>query len=177
MGTYNGSESAAMASYSPTARDALGVSSLYLRDDEDWIHTATYNRLLARWNKADSQANLFLLSGLGVAEHAGDTNLAGVIGMEADWETRRLYVSYENRYIYAGDIEQSYSHKARVGVAPYVGGYDDIHSWLMLQVDHQPDMGEEWVVTPLIRLFNQEVLGEFGISHKGDVMVNVTWQF
>lgn len=177
MGMANQSEYSVSGSYSPTPRDALGVSSLYLREGENWLHTLTYNRLLQRWNASDSQGNLFLLMGAGVAEHAGETDPAATLGIEADWETRRVYVSYENRYIYGGDIEKSFSHKARVGVAPYVGGYDDVHTWLMLQLDHQPSMREQWVVTPLVRLFNQDALGEFGVSHQGDVMFNLTFQF
>ncbi len=164
-------------SYSPTARYAIGVRSEYLREDGEWMHTATYNRLLKRWNAADSQGNLFLLTGAGAAQHGDDVDPAATVGMEADWETRRIYFLYENRYVYAGDIERSYSHKARVGVAPYVGNYDDVHTWLMVQIDHHPSERDNVVVTPFVRLFNQELLGEAGISNKGDVMFNLTYQF
>jgi hypothetical protein len=166
-----------MLSYSPTARDAFGVRVDYMREDEDWIHTATYNRLLKRWNAPHSQGNMFLMTGLGVAEHRGEVEPAATVGLAADWETRSLYFSYENRYIYGGDVERSFAHKARAGFAPYVGDYDDLHTWLMVQVDHHPSERDNFVVTPLVRLFTQEVLGELGVSHQGDVMVNITFQF
>lgn len=171
------SKHSVMASYSPTAQYAVGLRSEYMREDEDWVHTATYNRLLKRWNGADSQGNLFLQTGLGVAEHRGEIDPAASLGLEADWETRRIYFSYENRYLYAGDVEQSFSHKARAGFAPYVGDYDDIHTWLMVQIDHHPTERDNVMVTPFVRLFTQEVLGEIGISNKKDVMFNVTFQF
>jgi hypothetical protein len=166
-----------MLSYSPTAKDAFGVRSDYMRDEEHWVHTAIYNRLLQRWNAADSQGNLFLQTGLGAAYDGRNTDPAASIGLEADWETRRIYFSYENRLLYAGDVEQSFSHKARAGFAPYEGDYDDLHTWLMVQVDHHPKSDDKVVVTPFIRVFTQEVLAEFGISDKKDVMLNVTFQF
>lgn len=164
-------------SYSPSARDAFGVRSDYMREDDVWLITATYNRLLKRWNTEDSQANIFLQTGVGVASADSAQNVAGSIGIEADWETRRYYVSYENRYVEAGDAMREYSQKARVGIAPYVGSYDDVHTWFMLQVDHRPSDHNTITVTPLVRVFNQDVLGEFGISHRGDVLANITWQF
>jgi hypothetical protein len=148
-----------------------------MREDKDWIHTATYNRLLQRWNAPDSQGNLYLLTGLGEARHGNDADPAATLGLEGDWETRRIYFSYENRLICAGDIEQSLSHKARTGFAPYVGGYDDIHTWLMLQVEYQPTLRENVTVTPFVRVFTQETLGELGISNRNDVMFNLTFQF
>jgi hypothetical protein len=166
-----------MLSYSPTAYDAIGIRSDYMREDKDWLHTATYNHLLKRWNASDSQGNLFLLTGLGAAQHGDAVDPAATLGFEADWETRRIYFSYENRYIYAGDIERSIWQKARTGIAPYIGGYDDIHTWLMVEVDHHPSLRDNVVVTPFVRLFNQQALGELGISNKGDVMFNATLQF
>lgn len=165
------------AIYSPTVDYALGVRTDYAREDEVWMHSLTYNRLLKRWNAPDSQGNLFLQTGAGGAEGNGETSAAAWGGIEADWETRRVYVSYENRLVYAGDVTKNFTHKARVGVAPYVAGYDDLHTWLMVQVDHRPEDRDNVVVTPFVRLFNTVALGEFGISNKKDVMLNLTLQF
>jgi len=165
------------ANYSPTARDAFGVRSDYMRGDKTWLHTVTYNRLLQRWNAPGSQANIYVLGGLGMAENHGARNAAATIGIEADWESRRYYTSYENRVIEAGDVQRAFVQKARVGVAPYKADYGDVQPWFMLQVDHQPGMEHSVVVTPLVRLFTTRVLGEFGVSNRGDVMVNAMLQF
>lgn len=170
-------EHAAVLHYSPTAYYAVGLRSEYQREDEDWVHTLVYNRLLQRWNAADSQGNLYLQSGLGMAEHAGDIEPAASVGLEADWESRRLYVAYENRYLYAGEVEKSFAHKVRFGFAPYLAGYDDLNTWLMVQVDHHPAGRDNVVVTPFVRLFTAEALGEFGVSNHKDVMLNLTLQF
>jgi hypothetical protein len=165
------------AIYSPTARYAFGVRSEYMREGEEWVHSGVYNRLLKRWNAPDSQGNLYMLTGLGVAQNRGDTEPAISAGMAADWETRRIYFAYENRYLHADNVSASFSQMGRVGFAPYVGGYDDIHTWLILQVNHHPELKDNIVVTPIIRLFNTSVLGEVGISHKKDVLFNITYQF
>ncbi len=170
------SEYALQAMYSPAAQYAVGAQTEYLRDEETWIHSATYNRLLHRWNMPGSQANLFLLSGLGVADDHDDVGAAAFAGIEADWEDRRYYVLYQNRVIGSDVVEESFSQKARVGIAPYIGGYDDVHTWLMLQVDHHPEADDEIVVTPFVRMFNTTVLGELGVSDQGDVLFNFTYQ-
>jgi hypothetical protein len=164
-------------SYSPTARDGVGGRVDYLREQDVWLEAATYNRLMARWNAPGSQANLFLLTGLGSAQQGDDSHLAGTIGIEADWETRRYYASYENRYLNAGSVERLFTQQARVGIAPYAARYDEIQPWFMLQVDHHPTMRDNVVVTPLLRLFTPQALGEFGISNRGDVLANATLQF
>lgn len=176
MTTNDSCESAGMASYSPTARDALGIRSSYLHEEDVWLHTLTYNRLAARWNMPDAQANVFLLSGAGMATHSDESKPAGFVGLEADWENRRLYVLYENRLLLSDAIKESFSQKFRVGVAPYKGGYDDVHTWLMVQVDHRPESAHEVSVTPFVRLFNNELLGEAGISNHGDILFNLTYQ-
>lgn len=166
-----------MALYSPTAQYAVGVRTDYTRKDETWMHSLTYNRLLQRWNAPESQGNLFLQSGAGAAEGHGETSPALWGGIEADWETRRVYFAYENRLVHAGDVEKVFTHKARAGVAPYIGGYNDLHTWLMVQVDHRPEDRDNVVITPFVRLFTTEVLTEFGVSNKKDAMINVTLQF
>ena len=177
MSMNNASENSLMLSYSPTAKDAFGVRSDYRRDEKYWLHTAIYNRLLQRWNRPNSQANIFLQAGAGFGKKGSRAEPAASIGLEADWETRRFYLSYENRFIAAGSIERDFTHKARFGVAPYVAGYNGLHSWLMVQIEHQPDKSHSVTVTPLVRVFTTDVLGEIGISSKSDVMINLTLQF
>ena len=177
MQMNDGFENSLMLSYSPTAKDAIGLRTDYMRNDDVLLNTLTYNRLLKRWNQPESQGNLFLLTGLGAAEGNGNIDPAATLGIEADWETRRIYFSYENRLIGSSAIDDSFSQKFRTGFAPYVADYDAVHTWLMVQIDHRPSHDDEITVTPFIRLFNTEVLGELGISSKKDVMFNVTFQF
>lgn len=177
MQTSDAFEHSVSLSYSPTARDAVGVVTDYMPQEDAWFHAATYNRLLWRRNTQDSQANLYALTAAGVVHSEGDDHAAGSLGFAADWETRRYFTSFENRLLVSDGINQAYMQKARVGIAPIVVPYDGLHNWLMLQVDHRPGMRHEWTATPLVRLFQQEWLGEFGISNHGDVLANFTYQF
>ncbi len=163
--------------YSPTAKHSLGYKAQYWRD-EDWqFHGLQWNYLVKRWNAPASQANFYLKSGAGLAysdyqSFDSKTEPAAFTGIALDWEDRRYFTSYENHLLYAGDIEKHFIQKARVGIAPYIGDYGDLHSWLMLQLDHNPTAEDEWVLTPLVRLFKDEYLAEAGISNDGDVLFN-----
>jgi len=168
---------------------ALGARVDYFSGDEEWLTTVTYSHLLKRWNTPDSQANVWVTLGAGVMSQSGDNDYdnggmgnlnndaeaAATIGISADWETRRWYLSYENRFIASDDSK--FHQSARVGVAPYIGSYNGINTWLMVQVDHRPDEDESFAVTPFIRLYNQRIMGEIGISTRGDVLFNASVQF
>lgn len=163
--------------YSPTIDYSIGYKAEYWTA-EDWqFHGAQLNYLVGRWNNPDSQANVYLKSAAGIAYsdyHHLDrkTEPAAFTGISMDWEDRRYFTMYENRYTYAGDIDKSFMQKARVGIAPYVGDYGDLHTWLMLEVEHNPTSADNIVVRPLVRLFKGEYLTEAGISDQGDVLFN-----
>lgn len=162
--------------YSPTANYSVGYLAEYMQENDWQFHGVQLNNLLGRWNAPHSQANLYLQSGVGLAIDDG-AQAATFTGVAFDWETRRYFTSYENQVFYAGDIDKSFTQKARVGIAPYEGDYGDLHTWLMLQVDHTPSSSEHFKITPLVRLFKGEYLAEAGVSNKGDVLLNWTIRF
>ncbi len=163
--------------YSPTAKTSLGYKLEYWRDRDFTINALQMNNLLKRWNNKDSQANFYLKSGVGIAySDAGafdhEKDAAAFTGIALDWENRRFFTSYENRYTEAGDIADFFTQKARVGIAPYIGDYGDLHTWIMLQVDHNPERSDPVTFTPLVRMFKDVHLGEAGISDNGDILLN-----
>ncbi|MFK7838963.1 MAG: hypothetical protein AB8B83_01420 [Bdellovibrionales bacterium] len=178
----NGESNSAHVHYSPSAKMSIGVRSEYMRDDDFYFNGAQINYLAKRWNKKHSQANFYLQSAVGLAysdagEFDGETDAAGFVGMAADWEDRRYFVSYQNRYFEAGDIHDSFHQSGRIGIAPYIGDYGDLHTWLMLQVDHDPENDEKVSVTPLVRLFKDMHLMEAGISNQGNILFNYFVRF
>jgi hypothetical protein len=173
----DGDVNSAHIHYSPTAKMSVGYKSEYWRDDEFTINAVQMNNLIKRWNKKNSQANFYLRSGLGVASsmqgNFTDKNEpAAFTGIATDWEDRRLFISYANRYTQAGDIHDGFHQSARVGVTPYIGDYGDLHTWMMLEVQHDPEGDDTYTVTPLLRFFKGVNLIETGISNHGDVMFN-----
>lgn len=168
--------------YSPTAKYSIGYKGEYHRAGEWQFHGLQLNYLAKRINKKGSQANFYLKSTAGLAysyfeAFDNDTELAGSIGVATDWETRRYFTSYENRLTYAGDIEKSFEQKARVGIAPYIGNYGDLHTWLMFEVDHNPKREDELVYTPMVRFFKDVYMFEVGVSSNEDVMFNIIIRF
>ena len=67
-----------------------------------------------------------------------------------------------------------------MGITPYIGEFGDLHTWLMLQVEHHPEEeleSEQLIITPLVRLFKGAYLTEFGINSNGNAMVNLIIRF
>lgn len=135
------------------------------------------NTLIKRWNFKDGQGNIFNMTGAGVSHFHNDNQFSAWSSILADYETRRVFTSYEVRAMYAGDIESSIWQRARVGVAPYVANYDDLNTWFMVQVDNHPAKDKALVVTPLVRFFYKTTLVEAGYSSNDHVMLNAVLQF
>lgn len=178
----DGDKNTAHLHYSPTAKTSLGYKFEYWRDREFTLNAVQMNNLLKRWNEKDSQANLYLKSGVGAAysdrgDFDGETGAAGFTGIAADWENRRFFTSYENRYTEAGRIANFYTQSARVGVAPYIGDYGDLHTWLMVQVEHSPESKDNFTVTPLVRFFKDVHLLEAGMSNRGEILFNYVFRY
>ena len=166
MQMNNGDMSSLHVHYSPTFADSIGLYS-ERNWGEDWHFTGVqYNRLVKRWNTPNSQANLYFKAAAGQADPFGDgadVEAAGFVGVGADWETRRWFVSYEGRAYDLG-FDQDARQSARVGVAPYIGDYGDLHTWLMLQVENQPEAETPTTLTPLVRFFYDVQLLEIGYT-------------
>lgn len=182
MFNNDGDKNTAHLHYSPTAKTSVGYKFEYWRDKDFTLNAVQMNNLIKRWNKKDSQANIYLKSGLGVVHgdnSAGQskTELGGFTGIATDWENRRFFTSYENRYTEAGDIDDFYQQSARIGWAPYEGDYGDTHTWLMLQVEHAPEAEDNFTVTPLVRVFKGVHLLEAGMNTRGEVLFNYVFRY
>ncbi len=135
------------------------------------------NTLIKRWNLPDGQGNIFNMTGAGLSYYEGEYQPAAWTSFLADYETRRIFTSYEARFMYVDDVEKSVWQRARVGVAPYKANYEDLNTWLMLQVDHHPAKDDTIVVTPLVRFFYKTTLIEAGYSSNDHLMFNWVLQF
>ena len=94
-----------------------------------------------------------------------------------DWEDRKFFLGYENRINYNPTIDRFFLQKARIGFAPYVGKYGDLHSWLMLQIDHMPKAENKIVYSPILRMFKGDYLAELGLTNYKDFMFNFIKRF
>ena len=158
---------------------ALGVYSKYEINQRDnfWMVGPTLNTLIKRWNLPDGQGNIFNMTGAGMARQGSRNEPAAWTTMMVDYETRRLFASYEVRFMYARDIESSVWQRAYLGVAPYLANYDQLNTWTLIRLDHHPAKHDHFVVTPVLRFFYKTFWLEVGYSSNQHVMVNWTVQF
>jgi hypothetical protein len=170
------------AYYAPSSTLSLGYTGEYALEKDFQLHALGLNHRLHRWNNPDSQGNLYLQWGGGVAIRHGEsahgrTEPGGYAGILADWEDRRYFLGYENRLLEAGDIDRGFRQQVRLGIAPYVADYGSLHTWLMLQVEHQSDSESPVRLTPLVRLFQGTTMVEAGIRSDGTALLNFNFTF
>lgn len=164
--------------YTFDPRFALGTYAKYeIGGNEFWMAGPQLNTLIKRWNLPHGQGNIFSMSGAGMARQGSNNQPAAWVSLLADYETRRVFVSYEPRLVYAGDIEKSFSQRAYAGFAPYLANYDELNTWLLIRVDHHPAKDDDFVITPVLRFFYKTIWLEAGYSSNNHVMVNWTVQF
>lgn len=168
--------------YTLNPRLSLGARSEWNRQQDFVFNGAQATYLVNRWFGENHQGNLYAIGGLGAATGVGanpaGTQFSGFIGALADFETRRWFTSYQVRYLGAGDVGGGYFQAARIGWAPYEGDTGDLHTWLMLEVDHRPNNPNEVGVTPMLRFFKGTALLEVGWSvTDNQPLVNFTYRF
>jgi DNA-binding transcriptional MerR regulator len=164
--------------YTIDPKFAVGMYAKKESGDKDFFTIGPQvNYLIKRWNMPGAQGNIFNMTGAGVSRFNGDDEFTAWTGFLADYETRSIFTSYELRGMYAGDIEKSVWQRARIGFAPYIANYEDLNTWLMLQVDHHPAKEDSVVVTPLVRFFYKTTLLETGYSSNNHMMFNWVLQF
>lgn len=162
--------------YTHDAKNSFGIVLEHEDDTNRQNLNGQWNHLLARSNTVTSQTNLYLKSQLGIATKGERYASNAEFALAGDWETRRFFTSYAATGRYANGIDNgSFHQKARVGIAPYIAGYGESHTWLMLQLEHHPESSnddEKVILTPLVRLFKGDYLVELGINNNGGPLFN-----
>jgi len=169
--------------YAPRFDLSLGGGLVRLASDLDGrqreITYARVNYLPKRWNLEAAQANVFVWGGLGSAEISGRAGsiFAQNVGVQFDYETRRLYVSAKT------DLQRSdqFSHRidtVQFGVAPYAHDYDTLATWLLIQGRRYGGNlydGTEGAL--LLRLFKGNKWLEAGVTNDGKLQAMFMFNF
>lgn len=177
---FGGMESVQMAqyyhSYSPTS--AVGFHGLRFNDEADETYLgAQHNWLLKRWNLPEAQGNVYVAASAGAAKREGDAWEPAALGyFRADYETRRIYTSFDATVVGAERVNRGMFELA-AGVAPYLAEYDELNTWLILQLQHVTGMDENLSVIPKVRFFKDTYFLELGCSLKGEPLVNFMIHF
>ena len=141
-----------------TSQWALGYR-YFKETNQDPRHLFQVNGLVHRWNEPESQANVYLMGGPSLQNQV----VGGYLGAQADWETRRYYISVAtDQFFGRNPLNQTVS---RVGFAPYLAEYDELNTWFILQATQLSDSSgtSQWIL-PMVRLFKDNILVEFGTN-------------
>jgi hypothetical protein len=172
--------------YAPHHRYSFGAGHLLLDSDvaetERRITYARLNLLARRWNLPTAQANLFAWGGAGAAstESSRAQRLAWNAGGQADYETRRVYVSLKSDFHYAAG-DRGFSNRIdtlQVGLAPYEHEYDELATWLVVQARRYTGGIHDGTETAvLLRVFRRATWLEAGATLDGKLQAMLMFNF
>lgn len=195
MGDFGPNWRESWVNYAFTSRDAVGIGATWMRSDDKRLQRefaeVTYTRLLKRWNGEHSQANLWLLAGVGPvrgSDYAGAPLAASVghghealpaespagagfgrtrtmasPGLSADWETTRLYLSATARLFRASGLNHDYG-AVRAGFSFYEVDYEETQPWLIVEARRMRGLSHRTEVTPMLRLIHNRYFVELGVN-------------
>lgn len=174
--------SSALVHYTPSPTMSLGFKTEVNRDSDFAFCSVQPTFLAKRWFGTNYQGNLYFHGGIGVASGINDNpqsdQMAIYGGVMADWETRSLFFGYRNRYLEAGHHANQFMQVFRAGFAPYEGDSGDLHTWMMLEIDHRPSDPDSVTATPLVRFFRGPLLVEAGYNLTvNQPLFNFTYRF
>jgi hypothetical protein len=169
--------------YAPRFNYSVGGGHVDFTSDEDGhrdhINYARLNWLAHRWNLDDAQANVFIWGGAGSAtgNRFEGSRLTGNAGIQADYETRRVYVSMKS------DLQRSTEFSNRVdtlqlGAAPYKHDYGGLATWFVFQARHYTgDVHSGIETAALLRFFKGGAWIEAGVTNAGKVQAMAMFNF
>lgn len=180
----------AMLEYQDTAAEYM-IHYGYNRYFAPGLHYATFNMgdgfvegylaqgnfLLHRVNRREMQANVFLQTAAGFYQNNNTSRGGMLLGIQADAENRRFYTATSLRQHYSSSLINRINWKGRVGFAPYEAGFNQLNTWLILETEYDFRPGKDWKIKPLVRLYYNNYLAEFGSSLDGDLFFNLMIQY
>ncbi len=172
--------------YTLDTQHSLGLRLRYDREGDFVFKGAQLNRLINRWNKVDSQANLYGRVAIGqVTDNLDDGELRlkresdeGIFfGVSGDWETRRYFVSAAAEHWDNGRFGEFSEFHGRLGIAPYVANTGALHTWIMVEGHHRPESRNKVGASALLRFFKGPSLLEVGVDDTGEPLLNYIHRF
>ena len=172
MGDFSKTYRELTANYALTPRDAIGVTSTYMqtnnKSQSQINNELTYTRLVKRWNMPEAQANIWFIGGVGetTGNYFSGTKATISPGIQADYETTRLYAS-ANARIYIADGITNNIVSARTGFSFYEANYDETQPWLIVEARRMSMVSDAYEVTPMLRLIHNRFFVEAGANFHG----------
>ncbi len=177
MGDFGPNWQEAFTNYALTPRDAIGVGALHMRSDDSTLTRdeaeLNYTRLLQRWNMPHSQANLWLVAGVGGirGNDFSGTRTAFTPGVQFDFETTRVYFAAQARAYRASNINHDFG-SLRAGFSFYEVSYEQTQPWLIVEARRMRGLSDKLEITPMLRLVNKGYFIELGANNSHQLRFN-----
>ena len=123
-----------------------------------------------RKNTQHSQRNFYFQSGANL-----DDTDQNFFGLHGDWETRRWFVGFGYKEVF-NDTKDFTEKYLQLGLAPYLGKYGDLHTWLMIKTKKN-SLGNGWSTLPVIKFFKGDFLIELGYNTKTRTDAHIMYRF
>ena len=143
---------------SQTSNWLIGGRVLEDRKSNETFALINNNYLAKRWNSRNSQANIYLLSSVGV--NTKNSKSMGTFGVHGDWENRQLMVMQMLEY---HSHTSSWVSSSRFAYSPYTVDYSKMSTWLIAQyrIEYNNDQFS-YMFIPVVRFFKGNYLLEIG---------------
>ena len=92
-----------------------------------------------------------------------------------DWETRRWFLGFGLK-----EVESTYRNYSKkyyqVGVAPYLGEYGDLHTWILIKTKVN-SLTNKTSTYPVLKFFKGNFLIELGYNSKTEWDTHLMYRF
>jgi hypothetical protein len=182
MGDFSPRWQEGFVNYALTARDAMGLSTLRMKSDNEALARdlteVTYTRLLKRWNLPEAQANVWFIGGAGhlTGNDFFGTRILLAPGVQVDYETTYVYASVFVRLYRAEGIQHDFA-SARVGFSLDEADYEKTQPWLIFEVRRMQGLSMKTEFTPMLRLIHKRYFAELGINNSTQLRANLMYIF
>tara|TARA_B110000438_G_C15565608_1_gene543087 strand:- start:179 stop:751 length:573 start_codon:yes stop_codon:yes gene_type:complete len=156
--------------FTPNINYSMGLDYQQDKVSNEYFPSARFTYLLNRKNTDTSQRNLYVKTGVGLTN--SNNHFYALTG---DWETRRLFVGFSAKKT-AGVGYDLFEQSVKIGLAPYLGDYGDLHTWLMIETNKN-DLDDKRTTYPVLRLFKSGALVEVAYHSSADWKAHLMYRF
>ena len=145
---------------SKTSNWLIGGRLLEDKKTDEAFALINNNFLAKRWNSRNSQANLYLLTSVGL--NTKNSESMGSFGIHGDWENRQIMIMQMLEYY---THNSSIVATSRIAYSPIAVDYSKLSIWLIAhyRVEYK-DQKYSNMLIPVVRLFKKNYLFEFGFN-------------
>jgi hypothetical protein len=170
------------SSYAMTSKDSLGLRAHQIkgRGYKTKSSGIFHLRKLMRINEINSQTNLWLFTEAGTmsikknSEDKRDYYLSPKF--QFDYETKRIYGLISHKFLRVGH-ENFDTSKIEAGFSFYETGYKKIQPWLILKAKNTNSLFKKVEYTPSLRLINNAIFMDAGVTTDGDPSIHLMYIF